>query len=252
MDQLKYQSISSSSLLSISPKLPATSSVQSCLSALRKSSSWLRSGKRRIHRLISRLEVSNFIPISANHLLPISNWNWLWQMFCSHWQDNWVYLLLMVEFAYNNHHHPSIDTTPFFTNYGYHLTLMNVPSATQSANPNECIQWIWDAQEECKCMIKQSQEVSKWAYDKWKGENPRFEVGDSVWLKAMNLSTDEPSWNLQANIMDPSKSRRSYWILLIILSYPHNGGFMTSSMSMFFPKWDLTWFPDVGNLHCLL
>ena len=83
------------------------------------------------------------------------------QMFCSHCQDNWVDLLPMVEFAYNNHHHPLINTMPFFTNYGYHLTLTNVPSAAQSTNSNEHIQQIQDVQEECKCAIEQSQEVSK-------------------------------------------------------------------------------------------
>jgi transposase InsO family protein len=49
------------------------------------------------------------------------------RMFCSHRQDDWADLLPMAEFAYNNHHHPSIDSTPFFANYGYHPTLTNVP-----------------------------------------------------------------------------------------------------------------------------
>ena len=117
---------------------------------------------------------------------------YLW-MFCSHWQDDWAELLPMAEFTYNNHHHPSIDTTPFFMNYGYHPTLTNVPSAGQSDKPNKWIWQICDTQEECKCMIKQSQEISKQAYNKWKNKNPGFEVRDSVWLEATNLSTDEPS-----------------------------------------------------------
>jgi transposase InsO family protein len=58
------------------------------------------------------------------------------QMFCSHRQDNWADLLLMVEFAYNNHHHPSIGMTLFFANLGYHLTLTNIPTAAQSNTPD--------------------------------------------------------------------------------------------------------------------
>jgi hypothetical protein len=58
------------------------------------------------------------------------------RMFCSHRQDNWADLLLMMEFAYNNHHHLSINMTPFFANYGYHPTLMNVLSAAQSGEPD--------------------------------------------------------------------------------------------------------------------
>jgi hypothetical protein len=115
------------------------------------------------------------------------------QMFCSHRQDHWVDLLLMAEFAYNNHHHPSIDTTPFFTNYGYHPTLTNVPSATQSGETDKRIQWIHDMQAECKHTIERLQDISKRAYDKWKGDNPGFRVGLSVWLEATNLSMDEPS-----------------------------------------------------------
>jgi hypothetical protein len=61
------------------------------------------------------------------------------RMFCSQQQDDWVDLLPAVEFAYNNHHHLSIDMTPFFANYGYHPTLSNVLSATQMGEPDECI-----------------------------------------------------------------------------------------------------------------
>ena len=82
-------------------------------------------------------------------------------MFCSHQQDNWADLLLMAEFAYNNHHHPLINMTPFFANYGYHLTLMNVPSVTQSDEPDKQIQQICDTQEECKHAIEWLQEVLK-------------------------------------------------------------------------------------------
>jgi hypothetical protein len=83
------------------------------------------------------------------------------RMFCSHRQDNWADLLPTAEFAYNNHHHPSIDTTPFFANYGYHPTLMNIPCAAQSGEPDERIQRIHDTQAECKRTIERSQDISK-------------------------------------------------------------------------------------------
>ena len=76
------------------------------------------------------------------------------RMFCSHWQDDWADLLPTAEFAYNNHHHPSIDTTPFFVNYGYHPTLTNVPSAGQSGESDEWIRRIHEMQEECKHAIE--------------------------------------------------------------------------------------------------
>jgi transposase InsO family protein len=124
-------------------------------------------------------------------------------MFCSHCQDDWVDLLLMAEFSYNNHHHPLIDTTPFFANFGYHLTLSNVPMAAQSNPPNVCMQWIYDVQAECKQAIERSQEILKQAYDRWKHNNPGFQVGDSVWLKATNLATNEPSPKLVSKWHSP-------------------------------------------------
>ena len=101
------------------------------------------------------------------------------QMFCLHQQDDWVDLLPMAEFAYNNHHHPLIDTTPFFANYGYHPTLMNVPNARQSGKPDEWICWIHETQEECKHTIEWLQEISKQGYNKWKNKNPGW-LGGSL------------------------------------------------------------------------
>ena len=107
---------------------------------------------------------------------------------------------------------PTIITTthwsiqpPFFVNYGYHPTLMNVPSAGQSGESDEQICWIHNTQEECKCAIEWSQEISKQAYNKWKNKNPGFKVGDLVWLEATNLSTDEPSPKLVSKWHGPFK-----------------------------------------------
>ena len=124
-------------------------------------------------------------------------------MFCSHRQDDWADLLPMAEFAYNNHHHPSINTTPFFANFGYHPTLTNVLMAAQSDTPDKQIERIHKVQAECKCAIEQSQEVSKRAYNRWKCDNPSFQSGDLVWLEATNLATDEPSPKLASKCHSP-------------------------------------------------
>jgi hypothetical protein len=113
----------------------------------------------------------------------------------------------MAEFAYNNHHHPLIGMTLFFTNFGYYPTLMNIPMAAQSDALDDQIQRIQETQVECRRAIEWSQEISKRAYDKWRCDNPGFEVGDSVWLEATNLVTDEPSPKLT------SKQHRPFQIL---------------------------------------
>jgi len=114
-----------------------------------------------------------------------------------------VDLLPLAEFAYNNHHHPSIGTTPFFANFGYHPTLTNVPMMAQSDPPDKWIQQIQETQAECRQVIEWSQEISKQAYDKWKGDNRGFKASEAVWLEAMNLATDEPSPKLASKCHGP-------------------------------------------------
>jgi hypothetical protein len=70
-------------------------------------------------------------------------------MFCLHQQDNWSDWLPLVEFVYNNHHHPSINTKPFFINFGYHPMLTNVPTTGQNDDPDAHIQCICDVLLEC-------------------------------------------------------------------------------------------------------
>ena len=124
-------------------------------------------------------------------------------MYCSHQQDNWADLLPMAEFTYNNHHHPLIDATPFFANYGYLPTLMNVLTIGQSGPSNKHVRQIHEAQMECKQVIKRSQEISKRAYDRWRRENPSFKVGDCIWLEGTNLATDKPSPKLASKQHSP-------------------------------------------------
>ena len=40
--------------------------------------------------------------------------------FANYEQDNWVELLPLAEFAYNNSRHTATRMTPFFANFGYH------------------------------------------------------------------------------------------------------------------------------------
>jgi hypothetical protein len=48
--------------------------------------------------------------------------------------DNWVDLLPMAEFAYNNLVISTIGLSPFYVNYGYHPIASN-PLATAMCNP---------------------------------------------------------------------------------------------------------------------
>jgi len=56
-------------------------------------------------------------------------------MYTSYQQDDWVDLLPIAEFAYNNAPHSTTQVSPFYANYGYnsHVTLnldVTVPDPT--------------------------------------------------------------------------------------------------------------------------
>src|SRR6266481_6120976 len=54
------------------------------------------------------------------------------QVYINYQQDNWVHLLPLAEFAYNNTTHSATSVTPFFANKGFHpkfkVSLDSVPS----------------------------------------------------------------------------------------------------------------------------
>jgi len=53
---------------------------------------------------------------------------YLWG-YTNYQQDDWVTLLLMAEFTYNNAMNTTTGVSPFFTNKGYHLELTSDPQA---------------------------------------------------------------------------------------------------------------------------
>ena len=53
------------------------------------------------------------------------------RMYCNHLQNNWVDLLLMASFAYNNGILASTEHSPFFLNYGYHPWHNMSPNAAE-------------------------------------------------------------------------------------------------------------------------
>ena len=85
---------------------------------------------------------------------------WLEQflrMFCDHCKENWADLLPMAEFAWNNHHHSSLDMTPFYANTGMHPTITDVPSEGQYDVPKR-IKRIMESQADIKAQLLRSQE----------------------------------------------------------------------------------------------
>src|SRR5271156_4075537 len=92
-------------------------------------------------------------------------------------QDDWKEFLPLAEFTYNNQHHSSIDTTPFFTTYGYHPTLLSNPTKSQLPSVQALIGQLRRAQQEAKAAIKLAQERQAYGYDKGRMEIEGFKIG---------------------------------------------------------------------------
>jgi hypothetical protein len=127
------------------------------------------------------------------------------QMFCAYRQDDWVDFLHMAEFAYNNHYHPSIGTSPFFTNYGYHPVYTNCMLLAQVLEMPKCLQAIHEVQAKCQLTLDLAQKAQKQYADRRWGPKQDINVGDHVWLEAINLSMDAPSKKLGAKQISPFK-----------------------------------------------
>ena len=82
-------------------------------------------------------------------------------IFSAYQQDDWADFLHTAEFAYNNHHHPSIGTTPFYNNYGYHPVYTDRASPEQVLTLPERLHQIHEVQARCQLAIKKAQKAYK-------------------------------------------------------------------------------------------
>ena len=112
------------------------------------------------------------------------------QMFCDHRKENWADLLHLVEFAWNNHHHSSLDMTPFYANYGMHPTMTDLLLEGQYDVP-KWIKRLLETQEQIKKELKEAQGRQAATYDKNRTKELEFVLGDKVYLSTKNLITDE-------------------------------------------------------------
>jgi hypothetical protein len=82
--------------------------------------------------------------------------------FVSHEMDDWVDLLPMAEFAYNNSIISITGLSPFYGNYGYHPITSN-PTATAARNPasKAYAHWMHTIYESAKSVLGKAQEWMK-------------------------------------------------------------------------------------------
>jgi hypothetical protein len=125
--------------------------------------------------------------------------------YCSYQQDDWVDLLPLAEFCYNNATHTSTKQTPFFANYGRHpLTNDFNITKTESINPASegFAERLQKIHADMSAEIKTAQTLQKSQYDK-KRIDYEFSVGDKVWLQTRNIATNRQSKKLDYKQIGP-------------------------------------------------
>jgi hypothetical protein len=126
------------------------------------------------------------------------------QLFVSKRQDDWVDLLPMAEFQYNNHVHSSTQQTPFFLNSGQHPRTgfePQAPSHLESAN--EFTEWMKLALEEAKAALNKVKDDMARYYNQRCLPAPVYKPDDLVYLDASDIKTTHPSLKLSHRRLGP-------------------------------------------------
>src|SRR5258708_12253196 len=99
-------------------------------------------------------------------------------MFCDYQQDDWKDFLHTAEFAYNNHFHPSLGTSPFYTNYGYHPVYTDRATLGQGVDMPEHLEEIRCIQAAPQLKLDTPQAYQKPFADVHRRKNPAFNLAD--------------------------------------------------------------------------
>lgn len=128
------------------------------------------------------------------------------RIFGSYQQDDWVDLLPLCEFAYNNTTNSSTGYTPFFANYGYHPRF-DATIATRSEVPSaeDNVEQLSLVMENLKANLKEAQVSYSSFANVNRMEPPMFEIGDSVFLKSKDYKSNRPSKKLDYKNIGPFK-----------------------------------------------
>src|SRR5260221_1091569 len=126
------------------------------------------------------------------------------QVYMNYQQDNWVTLLPMAEFAYNNTTNTTTGVSPFFTNKGYHPEFtVDLQVETSLAEVQAFMVDLEHIQVELKENIAQAQERYWKNADKHRAEAPELKVGDQAYVKVKFFRTRWPSKKLSEKNLGP-------------------------------------------------
>jgi hypothetical protein len=131
---------------------------------------------------------------------------YLW-VFVSEQQDNWMELLPLTEFQYNNHVHASTQHSLFFINTEHHPHMGFEPN--EAPSHMETVNEFWDqivsTLEEAKSALAKAKNDMAQYYNCCCTLAPVYEIGDMVYLDSWDICTTQPSQKLAHCYLRPYK-----------------------------------------------
>jgi hypothetical protein len=126
--------------------------------------------------------------------------------FVNHRQNDWVALLPMAEFAYNNGIQASTGKTPFQICQGFNPR-MNIGEESDYTVPeaDAHAEFLLKGYDKVKAALILANQSYKHYFDKGAKEPEEINPGDKVWLNHQNISTDRPSVKLSHKVLGPYK-----------------------------------------------
>jgi len=129
------------------------------------------------------------------------------RMYCNYQQDNWLDLLPLTEFAYNNTPSTMTGVSPFFANKGYHPNLAVHPEHDlSSARAREYVVDLESLHEYLCEEMAAAQKRYQGPADARRSPAPDFKVGDQVFVKAKYFRSTRPSKKLSKKNPVPTPS----------------------------------------------
>jgi len=143
------------------------------------------------------------------------------QAFVGKEQDDWVRLLPMAEFTYNNSTTTGNGMSPFYANYGFHPAAMN-PTSTEPLNPASQVyaHWMHAVHDEFRKGLEEAQRRMRRYTDPARKEPPAYQVGDMVMLNGRNIKTRHPAKKLDHKNHGPFQIEKTASPLTVRLGLP--------------------------------
>jgi hypothetical protein len=141
--------------------------------------------------------------------------------FVGHEQNDWVSLLPMAEFAYNNSVTSGNGISPFYANYGFHPTATN-PAAMGPLNPASKVyaHWMHVVHDQAKKGLELAQDRMRRYADPTRKKAPAYQSGDLVMLNGRNIQTRRPSRKLDHKNHGPFQIEKIISPLAVKLTLP--------------------------------